>query len=283
MNTRLKIHIKKVSLYIVLILFACFSLLPLFWMLITAMKVEGEALKLSFIPDGSWDTMYTIKNFTEVLFNTDFPFLRFFLNSVVVASSAALISTIICLLAAYSFARKNFPGKELVFGLLLASMMVPGMIFMVPQFAIITQLGWMDTIQAMVIPHTANVFGIFLIRQAISKIPESLFEAAQIDGAGDFQILRMVVVPLIMPILVTLGLLTFLSQWSNFLWQLIVNTPSSEWRTLPVGIALFKGQYSIAWEKMMAAASYSIIPIVILFMFLQKYIISGLTSGGVKE
>lgn len=270
--------------YLVLILFALFALLPLFWMLVTALKTGGQALKMEFLPaDGDWSSMYTFSNFTDVLFNPDFPFIRFFLNSVVVASLSALISVSICTLAAYGFARKIFPFKEIIFGILLASMMVPGMIFMVPQFALITHFGWMDTLGALVIPHTANVFGLFLMRQSISRIPGSLFEAGQIDGAGDWQLLRLVVVPLTRPVIITLALLTFLSQWSNFLWQLIVNTPGSDWLTLPVGLALFKGQYAIAWEKLMAAASFSIIPIVILFLFLQRYIISGLTAGGVKE
>jgi multiple sugar transport system permease protein len=274
---------KRALLYVVLSVAACFSLLPLFWMLLTAMKAEGQALKMTFIPEGSWSSMYTLNNFVEVLFNPDFPFFRFFTNSVVVSLYAAVLSAAMCLLAAYAFARKDFPGKEPLYVALLASMMVPGMIFMVPQFAIVTQLGWMNSWAGLVIPHTANIFGIFLLRQAIEKLPRSLFEAVQVDGANDWQVLRIVVIPLVMPLIVTLVLLVFLTQWSNFLWQLIVNTPDSTWRTLPVGLALFRGQYAIAWEKMMAAACFSIVPIVILFLILQRYIVSGLTTGGVKE
>ncbi|RME93297.1 MAG: carbohydrate ABC transporter permease [Candidatus Hydrogenedentota bacterium] len=279
----MRLQMKKGMLYAALIAFALFSLMPLFFMVLTAMKQEGMAMKMQFIPDGPLETLYTFKNFTEVLFNKDFPFFKFFLNSVIVAGLTALLSTFICLLAGYAFARKNFPLKNFLFSILLSAMMVPGMIFMVPQFAIITNFGWMDTLAALVIPHTANIFGVFLLRQSIEKIPNSLFEAAEVDGAGDWQLMRYVVIPLVSPILLTLILLTFLGQWSNFLWQLIVNTPSSDWLTLPVGLALFKGQYSIAWEKMMAAACYSVFPVVILFIFLQKYIISGLTQGGVKE
>lgn len=276
-------RLRKASLYLVLTGFSLFTLLPLFWMLLTAFKAEGQALRISFIPEGGWSTMYTAKNFGDVLFNPDFPFLRFFGNSLIVSISEALISVTICLFAAYAFARKEFPFKKTLFALLMSSMMVPGMIFMVPQFAIITKLGWMNTWAAIAIPHTASVFGVYLLRQAIEKIPRSLFEAVQVDGANDWQVLRIVVLPLVMPLVVTLILLTFLGEWSNFLWQLIVNTPDSPWRTLPVGLALFRGQYSIAWEKMMAAACFSIIPIVVLFLFLQRFIISGLTAGGVKE
>ena len=180
---------KRALLYVVLSVAACFSLLPLFWMLLTAMKAEGQALKMTFIPEGSWSSMYTLENFVEVLFNPDFPFFRFFINSVVVSLSAAVLSAAMCLLAAYAFARKDFPGKEPLYVALLASMMVPGMIFMVPQFAIVTKLGWMNSWAGLVIPHTANIFGIFLLRQAIEKLPRSLFEAVQVDGANDWQVL----------------------------------------------------------------------------------------------
>jgi len=275
--------LKRVFLYGVIGVFALFSLLPLFWMLVTALKVEGMGLSLTFVPSGAWSDLYTFANFREVLFNPDFPFYTFFSNSLIVALSTALLSSAMCLLAAFAFAQKDFPGKQPLFVLLLASMMVPGMMFMLPQFAIVTKLGWMNSWSGLVVPHTANVFGIYLLRQAIEKIPRSLFEAVRVDGANDWQVLWLVVVPLVMPLIVTLVLLTFLSQWSNFLWQLVVNTPDSPWRTLPVGLALFRGQYSIAWEKMMAAACFSIVPVVVLFAFLQRYIISGLTAGGVKE
>ena len=274
---------KVTLLWISIAALAAFALLPLFWMLITSLKKEGLGLSTQVIPQGSFAELYTFKNFSAILGDPDFPFFRFLLNSTVVAGSTALISTTICFMSAYAFARKTFPGKDLVYGLLMASMMVPGMIFMVPQFALIAEFGWMNTWQALVIPHTANVFGIFLLRQSVERIPKSLFEAAEVDGASDWQTMRLVVVPLVSPVLLTLVLLTFLGQWSNFLWQLIVNTPDSNWITLPVGISLFKGQYSIAWEKMMAASVISVLPVLLLFLFLQRYIISGLTQGGVKE
>lgn len=275
--------VRKAPTFLVLLFLSAFSLLPLFWMGVTAFKREGLGLRTDLVPTGQLGDLYTLENFKQILLNPEFPFFKFLLNSTTVAFSTAAISVAVCFAAAYAFARKRFYAKEFIYALLMASMMVPGMIFMVPQFALITKLGWMNSWQALVIPHVANVFGIFLLRQAIEKIPRSLFEAAETDGATDLQLMRIVVVPLVSPILVTLFLLTFLGQWSNFLWQLIVNTPDSGWITLPVGIALFKGQYSIAWEKMMAAAVISILPVLLLFLFLQRYIISGLTQGGVKE
>lgn len=274
---------RRSLLWISIAALASFALLPLFWMFVTALKKEGMGLSTQVLPQAAFSELYTWQNFSAILADPDFPFFRFLANSTMVAGWTALISTGICFMSAYAFARKSFPGKELLYGLLMASMMVPGMIFMVPQFALITEFGWMNTWQALVVPHTANVFGIFLLRQSVERIPRSLFEAAEVDGASDWQTMRLVVLPLASPVLVTLVLLTFLGQWSNFLWQLIVNTPDSPWITLPVGISLFKGQYSIAWEKMMAASVISVLPVLLLFLFLQRFIISGLTQGGVKE
>ncbi|PKK92225.1 MAG: hypothetical protein CVV64_02095 [Candidatus Wallbacteria bacterium HGW-Wallbacteria-1] len=228
-------------------------------------------------------SIYTLDNFRKVLNNPDFPFLQFFLNSLVVASGAAILTVILCTLGGYAFAKKYFWGKEPLFWFLMSSMMIPGMIFMVPQFAIVNKLGWINSYKAMIIPHLANVFGLFLLKQYIDTIPNSLFEAAKIDGAGELQMFRIIVLPLSAPIMITLFLLTFLGQWSNFLWQLIVNTPDSVYRTLPVGLALFKGQYSIDWGAMMAGACFSILPIAVLFLLAQRFFIEGMTSGAVKE
>jgi ABC-type glycerol-3-phosphate transport system permease component len=227
--------------------------------------------------------IYTTNNFSEVLFNKDFPFIRFFLNSLVVATSAGIITVILCTFAGYAFAKKQFPGRDTIFYVLLASMLVPGLIFVVPQFALVSEFGWINTYQGMVLPHVSNIFGLFLMRQYIETIPDSLLEAARIDGASEWQVFRIAIVPLAMPIIITLFLITFVSQWSNFLWQFITNTPDSPLRTLPVGLNLFKGQYDIKWELIMAGACFSIIPVAIIFALTQRYFIQGMTSGAVKE
>lgn len=227
--------------------------------------------------------IYTTKNFLKVLNNKDFPFGYFFLNSMIVSVGTALLTVLFCTMAGYAFAKKDFFMKDKLFGGLLSTMMIPGMIFMVPQFAIVNKFGWINTYQGMIVPHLANIFGLFLLKQYISTIPNSLFEAATIDGASEFQIFRIIIIPLSLPVMVTLFLMTFVGQWGNFLWQLIVNTPDSPYRTLPVGLALFKGQYSQDWEMMMAGACFSIIPIAIIFLIAQRFFIEGMTSGAVKE
>jgi multiple sugar transport system permease protein len=199
----------------------------------------------------------------------------------------------------YAFAKKEFYLKKFLFYFFLASMLVPGMIYMVPQFALVYQLGELkflglgtlfkrlqiigfNTYGAMIIPHLANVFGLILLKQYIETIPDSLIEAAKIDGASEWQIFSRLILPLSLPIMVTLFLLVFIGQWSNFLWQLIVTTPSSPLRTLPVGLAYFRGQYAIYWEQMMAGAVFSILPIAFMFLFAQRYFIEGMTKGAVK-
>ncbi|NUM33553.1 MAG: ABC transporter permease subunit [Candidatus Brocadiae bacterium] len=249
--------------------------------------VQGENAQYSILePQSFWEGMkkiYTFSNFEKVLNNSDFPFGTFFLNSLIVAAGTALATVLLCTMAGYAFAKKQFFMKKQLFGILLSTMMIPGMIFMVPQFALVNKFGWINTYQGMIVPHLANIFGLFLLRQYISTIPDSLFEAATIDGASEIQIFKIIIIPLSLPIMVTLFLLTFVGQWGNFLWQLIVNTPDSTYRTLPVGLALFRGQYGQDWEMMMAGACFSIIPIAILFLLAQRVFIEGMTSGAVKE
>jgi len=227
--------------------------------------------------------MYTFANFKEILNSDDFDFGRFFFNSLVVAFSAGILTVLICTLAGYAFATKDFHFRDKLFTVLLASMLVPGMIFMVPQFSITIGLGWMDSYHGMVVPHLANVFGLFLLRQYISQIPKDLFAAAEIDGASEPQVFQNILIPVCLPIMVTLFLLVFVTQWSNFLWQLIINTGDSQVLTLPVGLQQFKGQNANEWEKIMAGACFSILPIAALFLGLQKYFLEGLTAGAVKE
>ncbi|MBI5155154.1 carbohydrate ABC transporter permease, partial [Candidatus Poribacteria bacterium] len=226
---------------------------------------------------------YTTDNFRSILASEDFHFGKYFWNSLVVATSASLLTVLICTLAGYAFAQRQFHFRDQLFVILLGSMLVPGMIFMVPQFSITLKFGMMDSYAGMVVPHLANVFGLFLLRQYVSQIPRDLFNAAEIDGAREYQVFQNIVIPICLPIMVTLFLLVFVTQWSNFLWQLIINTGRSPYITLPVGLQQFKGQNANEWEKIMAGACFSIVPIAALFLSLQRYFLEGLTAGAVKE
>ena len=280
----MKKFVKYSFLYLFLTLGAFIVLYPVIWMFFEAFKEEKYAISFAIFPQhfdmASLRDFYTLANFKEII--TKFNFGKYFVNSLIVATGSAVLTVIISTMAGYVFSKKDFWGKDYLFNMLLATVMVPGMIFMVPQFAIINKLGWINTYKGMIIPHLANVFGVFLLKQYIDQIPNSLLESAKIDGASEYQVFKTIIVPLTIPIMATLFLLTFLGQWSNFLWQLIVNTPDSPYLTLPVGLALFKGQYYTRWTLMMAASCFSVLPIAFLFLIAQRFFIEGMTRGAVK-
>jgi multiple sugar transport system permease protein len=267
--------VKSAVLYAAITIAAVVVLFPFVWMILTAFKVPGTEFDPELLPHPP-----TLENFRRVF--TEFGFMKYFLNSTIVAVSAALFATFFGSLAAYAFSFKNFILKEKIFAIIIASMMVPGLMYVVPQFAIVKKLGWMNTYRAMVIPHLANVFGLFLLRQYMATIPRSLVDAAKIDGASDWQVYGRIVVPLSLPIVATLFLLTFQFHWSNFLWQLIVTNKESLY-TVPVGLAMFKQQHEQLYTLKMAASAVSIVPISVIFVFAQRYFIEGVTQGAVKE
>ncbi len=278
-------HLLKFLIYFLLTFGAIVVLFPLVWMFLTAFKEPGLALKFLFYPTegtkyDTWGSIYTLSNFKNVL--NEFNFTKYFLNSLIVAGMAALFATFFAAMAGYVFAKKDFFMKKQFFYLLLATMMIPGMMYLVPQFVIVIKLGWFDTYKGLIIPHLASVFGVFLMKQFMESIPSSLIEAAQIDGASEWQIFYLVVLPLSLPIVTTLFLLTFLFHWSNFIWQLVITKPGSPLLTIPVGLAYFSGPHGSDWEVMMAASCFSIIPIAGLFLLAQKYFIEGMTQGAVK-
>ncbi|HVP58486.1 MAG TPA: carbohydrate ABC transporter permease [bacterium] len=266
---------KTIVLYVALAAAAVVVLFPFFWMLVTAFKQPGHEFDPQIFPKNP-----TLDNFRRVF--AEFGFLRYFANSVIVAVTAGVFATLFATLAAYAFSFKNFIMKDKLFAVLIASMMVPGLMYVVPQFAIVKKLGWMNTYRAMIVPHLANVFGLFLLKQYMETIPRSLVDAARIDGANDLAIYRRVVVPLSLPVIATLFLLTFQFHWSNFLWQLIVTNRESLY-TVPVGLAMFKQAHEELYTLKMAASAVSLVPIAIIFIFAQRYFIEGMTQGAIKE
>jgi multiple sugar transport system permease protein len=267
-------HLRSGLLYLGLMVGAIVVLFPFFWMLTTALKQPGQAYSLHFLPADP-----TLDNFRRIL--EDYGFARYFLNSIIVATSAAFFATLFAALAAYAFAKKEFILKGQLFMFLLASLMIPGMMYMVPQFAIVSRLGLMNTRTAMVLPHLANVFGLFLMKQFMESIPSSLLDSSRIDGASELQVFRAIIVPLSLPIIATLFLLTFQFHWGNFLWQLIVTNKESLY-TVPVGLAMFRDAHEELVTLKMAGAAISIIPIGVLFFFTQRLFIEGMTRGAVK-
>ncbi|MDD3149024.1 MAG: carbohydrate ABC transporter permease, partial [Candidatus Riflebacteria bacterium] len=291
--------LRRMFLYEALAVGVVIVLFPFFWMLCTSFKPSGQELVISKTnPFDIVPAEPTLDNFRRVL-KTDAAsvaagaldpienkknFGTYFLNSLLVATTAAFLVTLFASMGAYVFSKKELPYKQQMFMLLLATMMIPGMMFMVPQFFMVCKMGMFGTKWAMFLPHLASVFGIFMLKQFMDTIPDSLIEAAQIDGASEWQVFRVVIVPLAFPIILTLFLLTFLFHWSNFLWQLIVtNFENPLSITLPVGLALFRGQYTSELGLIMSASCFSIVPIAVLFLFAQRYFIEGMTQGAVKE
>jgi ABC-type glycerol-3-phosphate transport system permease component len=268
-------RLRAAVLYAAITVAAVVVLFPFAWMMLTAFKQPGTEFDPELLPKQP-----TLENFARVF--TEYGFVRYFLNSSIVAVTSALFTTLFASMAAYAFSFKQFILRDKLFAVIIASMMVPGLMYVVPQFAIIKRLAWMNTYRAMIVPHLANVFGLFLLRQYMATIPRSLIDAAKIDGANDFDIYGRVVIPLSLPIIATLFLLTFQFHWSNFLWQLIVTNRETLY-TVPVGLAMFKQQHEQLYTLKMAASAVSIVPISVIFVFAQRYFIEGVTKGALKE
>jgi len=206
---------------------------------------------------------------------------RYLLNSTVVAVSATLISLVINSMAGYAFAKLRFAGRERVFHILLAALVIPGQVGMLPLFLLLKAMGLVNTMAGVVVPFMAGIFGIFMIRQYALSIPEDLLDAARVDGAGEYRIFWNIVIPVIQPILVTLAVFTFLSAWNDFMWPLIVLSDDAKY-TLPVALASLSGEHVQDTGLMMAGSVLTVLPVVVLFIVLQRAYIRGVMMGSVK-
>lgn len=267
---------KKALLHIFLILISVLTLAPFIWMLSASFMADGHA---NVYPPRFFPDEFTLLQY-ESLF-TRLNVARNFLNSISVSVFVTIISLTLNSMAGYAFAKYRFRGRDKLFKLLLSSMIIPSQITMLPLFLMLKEMGFLNTYMAIVIPGMANIFGIFMIKQYALSIPDSLLEAARIDGATDFQIYRKVILPLLKPILVTLALFTFIGTWNDFLWPLIAMTDDSMY-TLPVSLANLMKEYTKDPELMMAGSVVTIIPIMIVFLLMQKHYIKGIMMGSVK-
>jgi multiple sugar transport system permease protein len=207
---------------------------------------------------------------------------RYALNSLIVATAATLISTLLNSMAGYAFAKLRFTGRDSLFRLLLVALVIPGQVGMLPLFLLIKQLGLVNSYAGVVVPGLASIFGIFLVRQYVVGIPDGLLDAARVDGAGEWRIFTDVVLPLSRPILVALAVTTFLGTWNDFLWPLVVLSDQDKY-TLPVALANLFGEHLQDTEAMMAGAVVTVMPAMVLFLCLQRYYIHGLFGGALKE
>lgn len=269
--------LKKVGFYLLLIIGAVIMLMPFLWMLSTSLKNEGATMVLppEFIPKEP-----TMENYKEVV--ELFPMMRFLFNSLFVAILTTVGQIILSSMAGFAFARMQFKGRDQLFLLYLATMMVPVQVTMIPQFILLQSIGWINTYQALIVPSIFGVFGTFLMRQAMLSIPKELEEAAFMDGANHFQVFWRVILPMVKPTIATLTIFTFMGSWNSYLWPLIVIS-SEELATLPLGLSMLQGRWATDWNLMMAGVVISVVPILIVYLFAQRYFIQGMTMSGMKE
>lgn len=270
-------RLSKVLFYLVLILFALFFLLPLLWMVATAFKPFAEWLNPNWIPENP-----TLENFASIFNDRSLPVVKWFFNSLLIASLFTLAILILDSLAGYAYARLEFPGKNFLFSVMLATLVMPGIMFLIPNYLTVARLGWIGTIQGVIVPGFAGVFGVFFMRQFFQALPRELEEAAYIDGAGVFRTFWSVVLPLSKGPLITLGIITFLTSWNDFLWPLLILGGDRADLTLPVGLATLQGQYTFDYGKLMAGALVLTIPVLVLYAFFQRYIIRSISMTGIK-
>jgi multiple sugar transport system permease protein len=202
-------------------------------------------------------------------------------NSMIAATLHSLLVIVVCAMAGYALARMEFPFKKTIFGLIIATLFLPAFIFMMPNFEILNRFGWLDTLLAIIVPGAASAFGVFFMRQFFSTIPIALEESARIDGAGPWRTFRSIVLPVSRPALVTLAVISFLANWNDFIFPIYVLF-SAERLTLPVGLSKLQGAYTIDYPVIMAGAAIAAIPVLILYIFVQRYVIEGVASSGIK-
>ncbi len=270
-------RLAKIGFYVVLALFAMFFLLPILWMVVTAFKPFEEWLNPNWIPVNP-----TLENFQSIFNDKSLPVVNWFLNSLLIAALFTIVILVIDSLAGYAYARLEFPGKDLLFGLMLATLVMPGIMFLIPNYLTVARLGWIGTIQGVIAPGFAGVFGVFFMRQFFQGLPRELEEAAYIDGASVWRTFISVVLPLSKGPIITLGIITFLTSWNDFLWPLLILGGDRNALTLPVGLATLQGQYTFDYGKLMAGALVLTVPVLILYAIFQRYIIRSISMTGIK-
>jgi multiple sugar transport system permease protein len=269
-------RIESILLHVALIAGAFFTLFPLLWMLSASFMSAGEA---TTFPPHLVPHAPTLNEYRQLFTRLNIG--RAFFSSTLVSVGVTILSLFFNSMAGYAFAKLRFGGRERIFGILLSALVIPAQVGMLPLFLLLKQLHLVNTYWGVIIPGLASVFGIFLIRQFMLSIPQELLEAARIDGAGELRIYWSIVMPLARPILATLAIFTFMTTWNDFMWPLIVLTDQSRY-TLPVSIASLVGEHAQDVELMMAGSVVTVLPVLALFLFLQRYYIAGLMVGSVK-
>lgn len=250
---------------------------PFYWMLVTSVKTLGETIQ---IPPTLWPEIFQWENFKRAF--EAIPFLHYLKNSIIVTLSVLVLQMLTIIPASYAFARYKFKGDNIIFGIMMITMMIPSQLVFLPLFIMFSNLGWINTYQSLILPFASSAFGIFMLRQTFKQVPKELIEAAKLDKASEFNIIRKIMLPLARPTITTLGLLTFIGTWNDYFWPLVLTTKDTV-RTLPVGIASLRNiESGVNFHVLMAGNVMLVIPILIVFILAQKQIIKAFTYMGDK-
>jgi len=264
--------------YLGLTVLGLIFLSPLLFMLVTSFKsrVEAAGVPPTWVPEDP-----TAQAYDSVINSSGTPVLQWFANSMISAGANAALVVTTAALAAYPLARMSFPGKRIVFSLIVATLFVPPVILIIPNYLIVGELKWLDTLVAVIVPTAASAFGVFFLRQFFLSLPRELEEAAVLDGANRWQVFFRVILPLSKPALVTLAVLAFLTNWNDFLWPVYVLF-SPEAQTLPAGLSTLQSANNVRYDLLMAGAVIASLPVLILYVFAQRFIIEGVSRSGLK-
>ncbi|ELZ28517.1 binding-protein-dependent transport systems inner membrane component [Halogeometricum pallidum JCM 14848] len=267
----------KFGSYIFLLTITALVLIPIYWMLVAATIPQSEFFSW---PPRLLPGLHYLQNFQALQESVDF--IRSIGNSLIIAVSYTALSLVLCSMAGFAFAKYEFRFKEPLFYAILATLVLPIQLLIIPLFLLITQIGWTNSYLAVILPWAANPLGIFLMRQNMKAIPDALLESARMDGATEFQLYYKIALPTMIPSLSALAIILFLNQWQAFLYPLIV-LQEEKMFTIPIALAQLVGQQRVNFDQVMVATSLAIIPIFLMFIFLQQYFIKGILSGSVKQ
>jgi len=269
---------KRVVQYAVLVILTLLFVSPMIWMAVTSFKTSADAIAST----PQWVPKHpTTHAFSSILNSSGTPVLRWFFNSVFAAIAQAALVVATSAMAAYALARMEFAGKRVIFAMIVSTLFVPGVILIIPNYVIVSQLKWLDSLPAIIVPGAASAFGVFFLRQFFLSLPKELEEAAVLDGAGPWRIFWRVVIPLSRPALVTLAMLAFLTNWNDFLWPVYVLF-SSGTQTLPAGLATLQNANAVRYDLLMAGAMIAAVPVLVLYCFAQRFVIEGVSRTGLK-
>lgn len=268
--------VKNTVSLIILLVLGLMAFIPLYWMVVTALKPPTLVLKF---PPEIFPSNPTLVNFKQLLQR---PYmLRWTFNSAIVAGSVTAIRIILCAMAGYAIAKKKFPGAKVFFWIYIGSMMIPNQVTLIPLYIIVSNLRMINTYWGLILPSIAAPFGVFLMRQFMVTLPDEIIEAARIDGASEFQTFWKIIFPISKPAIAVLGIFTFVNEWNDFLWPLIV-TNTTAMKTLQAGLVMIREEIPMEYALHMASATYAAIPMLIVFFAFQRYFLQGITVGAIK-